>query len=213
VSRYRAGRRFVASRTGPTYGSVAPQRRSRAECQYVMEALGDLPLRVAYERLAGMVRMLGEDVQAMALRNAYAIDMLVPDTLTRRRERIAGIHGLSIDTIELYERNMIDELALPLPSRQRRGRPHADQTPPVSVSNCRRHHEDDQHPAGRFARDATAAGGARRFPRRGGQCAADTYLLRATDRAKTAQPESGRRSWCPPHPARHSPADYPAPGQ
>jgi hypothetical protein len=34
-----------------------------------------------------------------------------PDTLTRRRERIAGIHGLSIDTIELYERNMIDELA------------------------------------------------------------------------------------------------------
>jgi hypothetical protein len=25
-----------------------------------------------------------------------------------------GIHGLSIDTIELYERNMIDELALRL---------------------------------------------------------------------------------------------------
>jgi hypothetical protein len=85
-----------------------------AACQYVMEVLGDLPLRVAYERLAGMVRMLGEDVQAMALRNAYAIDMPVPDTLTRRRERIAGIHGLSIDTIELYERNMIDELALRL---------------------------------------------------------------------------------------------------
>jgi hypothetical protein len=60
------------------------------------------------------VRMLGEDVQAMALRNAYAIDMLAPDPLTRRRERIAGIHGLSIDTIELYERNMIDELALRL---------------------------------------------------------------------------------------------------
>ena len=38
----------------------------------------------------------------MALRNAYAIDMLAPDTLTRRRERIAGIHGLSTDTIELY---------------------------------------------------------------------------------------------------------------
>ena len=35
-----------------------------------------------------------------------------PDTLTRRRERIAGIHGPSIDTIELYERNMIDELTL-----------------------------------------------------------------------------------------------------
>jgi hypothetical protein len=37
-----------------------------------------------------------------------------PDTLTRRRERIAGIHGISIDTIELYERNMIDRLALRL---------------------------------------------------------------------------------------------------
>jgi hypothetical protein len=83
-------------------------------CPYVMEALGDVPLSVAYERLAGMVRMLGEDVQAMALHNAYAIDMPAPDTLTRRRERIAGIHGLSIDTIELYERNMIDELALRL---------------------------------------------------------------------------------------------------
>src|SRR5512133_575236 len=59
-------------------------------------------------------KALSEDVQAMALRNAYAIDMPAPDTLTRRRERIAGIHGLSIDTIELYERNMIDELALRL---------------------------------------------------------------------------------------------------
>ena len=56
--------------------------------------------------------MLGEDVQAMALHNAYAIDMPAPDTPTRRRERIAGIYGLSIDT--LYERNMIDELALRL---------------------------------------------------------------------------------------------------
>ena len=37
--------------------------------------------------------MLGEDLQAMALRNAYAIDMPAPHTLTRRRERIAGIHG------------------------------------------------------------------------------------------------------------------------
>jgi hypothetical protein len=50
----------------------------------------------------------------MALRNAYTIDMLAPDTLTERHERIASIHRLSIDTIELYERNMIDELALRL---------------------------------------------------------------------------------------------------
>ena len=47
---------------------------------------------------------------ALALHYDYAIDMRALDTLTRRRERIAGIHGLSIDTIELYERNMIDEL-------------------------------------------------------------------------------------------------------
>jgi hypothetical protein len=45
------------------------------------------------------------------LATAYAFDTPAPDTLTRRRERIAGIHGLSIDTIELYEPNMIDELA------------------------------------------------------------------------------------------------------
>jgi hypothetical protein len=50
--------------------------------------------------------MLGEDLQAMALHNAYAIDMPAPDTVTRRAEGLPGIHGLSIDTIELYERNM-----------------------------------------------------------------------------------------------------------
>ena len=58
--------------------------------------------------------MLGEDVQAIALHNAYAIDMPAPDTFTRRRKRIAGIHGINIDTTELYERNMIDEFALRL---------------------------------------------------------------------------------------------------
>jgi len=48
------------------------------------------------------------------LATAYAFDMPAPDTLTRRRERIAGIHGLSVDTVELYERNIIDELAVRL---------------------------------------------------------------------------------------------------
>jgi hypothetical protein len=33
-------------------------------CQPSATRLGDLPLGVAYERLAGMVRRLGEDVQA-----------------------------------------------------------------------------------------------------------------------------------------------------
>ena len=105
LERLRDNLKYIRRGRGLTFTKLA-------ECQYVMEAFGDLPLRVAYEWLAGMVRMLGEDVQAMALQNA--IDMPAPDTLTRRRERIAGIHGLSIDTIELYERNMIDELALRL---------------------------------------------------------------------------------------------------
>jgi hypothetical protein len=106
LERLRDNLKYLRRGRGLTFAKLA-------ECEYVMEVLGDLPLRVAYDRLAGIVRMLGEDVQAMALRNAYAIDMLAPETLTRR-ECIAGIHGLSIDTIELYERNMIDELALRL---------------------------------------------------------------------------------------------------
>jgi hypothetical protein len=48
--------------------------------------------------------------------------MAAPDTLTRRRERIAGIDGLSIDTIELHERNMIDELTLRLVHGEATGR-------------------------------------------------------------------------------------------
>jgi hypothetical protein len=47
-----------------------------------------------------------------ALRREHSSDML------RRRPSLgavsAVIHGLSIDTIEMYERNMIDELALRL---------------------------------------------------------------------------------------------------
>ena len=78
------------------------------------EREGRRPAQGRLSAVAGMVRMLGEDMQAMARRNAYAIDMPAQDTLTRRRKRMAGIHGLSIDTIELYERNMIDELALRL---------------------------------------------------------------------------------------------------
>ena len=53
-----------------------------------MEALGDLPLRVAYERLAGMVRMLGDDVQAMALRNAS------PLPCSRRRPSLGAVSAL-----------------------------------------------------------------------------------------------------------------------
>jgi hypothetical protein len=73
LERLRDNLKYIRRGRGLTFAKLA-------ECQYVMEVLGDLPLRVAYERLAGMVRMLGEDVQAMALRNAYAIDMLAPDT-------------------------------------------------------------------------------------------------------------------------------------
>lgn len=49
-----------------------------------------------------------------ALRREHSSGMLASETLTRRRECVASMHGLSIDTIELYERNSIDELALRL---------------------------------------------------------------------------------------------------
>src|SRR4029450_8342109 len=75
---FRDNLKYIRRGRGLTFAKLA-------ECQYVMEVLGDLPLSIAYERLAGMVRTLGEDVQATALRNAYAVDMLAPDTLTRRR--------------------------------------------------------------------------------------------------------------------------------
>ena len=57
-------------------------------------------------RVADQLTVVLAQPQKMTARTRRA-----PDTLTRCRERIAGIHGLSIDTIELYERNMIDELA------------------------------------------------------------------------------------------------------
>ena len=66
------------------------------------------PRRVA-DHLTVVLAQTRNPSQKMTARTRRA-----PDTLTRRRERIAGIHGLSIDTIELYERNMIDELALRL---------------------------------------------------------------------------------------------------
>jgi hypothetical protein len=68
-------------------------------------------------------------------------------------------------------------------------------------------------PAGRFARDA-AAGGARRFSQRGRRCPGDTCLPCKTGRAGN-QPNRDRvddHRW-PPHPAQHSPANHPAPGQ
>jgi hypothetical protein len=45
-----------------------------------------------------MVRMLGEDVQAMALHNAYAIDMPAPDTLTRAVSALQASIG-SVSTL------------------------------------------------------------------------------------------------------------------
>ena len=66
------------------------------------------PRRVA-DHLTVVLAQTRNPSQKMTARTRRA-----PDTVTRRRERIAGIHGLSIDTIKLYERNMIDELALRL---------------------------------------------------------------------------------------------------
>ena len=58
LERLRDNLRHIRRGQGLTFAKLA-------ECQYVMEVLGDLPLRVAYERLAGMVRMLGEDVRVL----------------------------------------------------------------------------------------------------------------------------------------------------
>ena len=58
LERLRENLKYIRRGRGLTFAKLA-------ECQYVMEALGDVPLRVAYERLSGMVRMLGEDVQAV----------------------------------------------------------------------------------------------------------------------------------------------------
>jgi hypothetical protein len=76
-----------------------------------MEALGDVLLGVAYERLAGMVACSVRTCKPWLCTTPRPLTCAPPDTLTPRRERIAGIHRLSIDTIELYQRNTIDELA------------------------------------------------------------------------------------------------------
>ena len=67
------------------------------------------PRRLA-EHLTVVLAQTRNPSQKMTARTRQA-----PDTLTRRRECIAGIHQLSTDTMELYERNMIEELTLRLP--------------------------------------------------------------------------------------------------
>jgi DNA primase catalytic core len=83
---------------------------------------------------------------------------------------------------------------LPLRRWQRRGRPLVDQPLPVSVSNCRRHNEDDQHHSGRFARHAATALGASRLLGETAGAAATPVYLGDRPRRKPAQPESGSRS-------------------
>ena len=46
LERLRDNLKYIRRGRGLTFAKLA-------ECQHVMEALGDLPLRVAYERLAG----------------------------------------------------------------------------------------------------------------------------------------------------------------
>jgi hypothetical protein len=53
LERLRDNLKYIRRGRGLTFAKLA-------ECQYVLEVLGDLPLSVAYERLAGMVRRLGE---------------------------------------------------------------------------------------------------------------------------------------------------------
>ncbi|HEX3196986.1 MAG TPA: hypothetical protein VHR39_05460 [Propionibacteriaceae bacterium] len=69
-------------------------------------AVDDRSPRRVTDHLTVVLAQTRNPSQKMTARTRRALD-----TLTRRRERIAGTHKLSIDTTELYERNMIDELA------------------------------------------------------------------------------------------------------
>jgi hypothetical protein len=64
--------------------------------------------------------MLGEDMQATALRNTYAIDMPAPGHPHPAPSAHCMHPRLSIDAIELYDRNMNDELAQRLFTRSYR---------------------------------------------------------------------------------------------
>lgn len=81
-----------------------------AESPAVMEALGRPPVKEAYNKLVDAIESLGKDVKALALRNAYAIGMSAPGTLTRRRNDFAVEYRYNVETVENYENRMVDEL-------------------------------------------------------------------------------------------------------
>ena len=64
----------------------------------------------AYRLVLATVESLGADLAARAVKNAYAIGMKEPGTLTQRRSDFAVINQRHVDTIESYENQMIDEI-------------------------------------------------------------------------------------------------------
>ena len=72
------------------------------------------PLNLSHEAFVEAVQALGDGVQAQALQNAYAIGMTNPYNLTRRRQDFAVRNNCHGDTVERWENEMIDELAIVL---------------------------------------------------------------------------------------------------
>lgn len=83
----------------------------------LLEALETSDVGVAMEILLDAIDKLGADVQAQALRNAYALGMTDPQNLTTRRRTFAAKNNRDPDTIESYENKMIDELAARIGSK------------------------------------------------------------------------------------------------
>lgn len=85
-------------------------------CPLLLTVLGTEEPTEALRRLTDAVKALGEHPHALALRNAFALDMSNPGTLTERR----GNYGAALptfkapDTIKGWEDQMIHELVLQL---------------------------------------------------------------------------------------------------
>ena len=81
-----------------------------AECNQLLATLGDLPPVEAHDRFILALRSLGNGIKAQALRNAYAVDLPVPGSLTNRRHDAVHVIGRSYDSIKDYEEAALADL-------------------------------------------------------------------------------------------------------